>query len=248
MMSSREDRFDGVIVTSSRSAEAWTAAMSSNSFDIKSYLEKWKGTSFYVVGSKTATSLEESLSMDFRPEGIRIEGATGSGNAEKLAEYIIRSVDGTKRRLLYLTGDKNRDTLPSKINEGSSNIELVPLQVYKTCEDSLLRPEIQEYAEKMRSDPAPEPTGVPNIWVVFFAPSSSSYALPHLKKEFQFRFTKPGQEEPEDASKPRAIPIAIGPTTATFLREEVGLHLEIVCKSPDPASLVQAIESYRLER
>jgi uroporphyrinogen-III synthase len=106
--------------------------------------------------------LEETLVDGSRPEGIRIEGATESGNAEKLADHIM-SADGGKRRLLYLTGDKNRDTLPNKINESSSNIELVPLQVYATCEDSLLKTEILEYGEDMRE-------GAPFIDLAFRPP------------------------------------------------------------------------------
>lgn len=104
------------------------------------------------------------------------------------------------------------------------------------------------------SDPYPEPTGVPNIWIVFFAPSSSAYALPHLKNVFQLPFLKPSSEseptelENHDFFKPRAIPVAIGPTTATYLRDRAGLQLEIVCKKPEAAALVAAIENYRLNR
>lgn len=106
-----------------------------------------------------------------------------------------------------------------------------------------------------------EPTGVPNIYIVFFAPSSSSYALPHLKKVFRLPFLNfhpsgSGPEPelssdsqlPETDERPRVIPIAIGPTTATYLREVVDLNLEIVCKKPEAGALVNAIEIYRLHR
>jgi uroporphyrinogen-III synthase len=150
-MCSPEDRFDGVIITSSRSVDAWTAAMTADEFKKSAYLDKWKGTSFYVVGSKTASLLQQVFSKTLRPKGCRIEGATESGTAEKLAEYIVRAAGGNRKRLLYLTGDKNRDTLPSKLNGNGGNIDLVPLQVYETCEDSLLSTEIREYGEEMRS-------------------------------------------------------------------------------------------------
>lgn len=144
--------FDGVIITSSRSIEAWTSAISSDNshFNKDTNLQKWKNATFYVVGSKTASLLEQSLSNDLGPEGIRIKGAE-CGTAEKLAEYILKIIGETKQRLLYLTGDKNRDTLPNKLKEAGEKINLVPLQVYATCEHPDLREEIERYAARLCS-------------------------------------------------------------------------------------------------
>lgn len=149
--STNQHGFDGVIITSSRSIEALVAAIQSRKHGENKYLSKWRGTSFYVVGSKTASFLHQALSgTSLRPDDIRILGATESGNAEKLAEFIINTIGDRKQRLLYLTGDKNRDTLSNKLNEGRSNIELVSLQVYATCESAFLRNEIEKYGREMR--------------------------------------------------------------------------------------------------
>ena len=52
-----------------------------------------------------------------------------SGNATTLASFILEDPDKPSR-LLYLTGDKNRDTLTHILQEGG--ILLEPLQTYKT--------------------------------------------------------------------------------------------------------------------
>jgi uroporphyrinogen-III synthase len=93
---------------------------------------------------------------------------------------------------------------------------------------------------------------VPNLYIVFFAPSSSSLSLPYLKREFELPLIRSdptiSTDENPERVKPRAIPIAIGPTTATYLQEEGGIQLDIICKKPEPSALVSAIENFRLNR
>jgi uroporphyrinogen-III synthase len=143
--------FDGVIITSSRSIEAWISATKSDSFHKDIYLRKWRNATFYVVGSKTASLLDQSLIELLPPRGFQIKGASESGNAEKLADFILKTVGNTKQRLLYLTGDKNRDTLPNKLRESGKSIDLVSLQVYATCEHPTLREKVKQYGEELRS-------------------------------------------------------------------------------------------------
>lgn len=142
-------KLDACIITSSRSVEAWSAAARLPRFNRDVYLERWKNTAFYVVGAKSASLLEELLSTELRPEGVRILGAGESGTAEKLAEYILRTVGDQTKRFLYLTGDKNRDTLPSKLSQ-SSSISLETVQVYATCEHPDLSSSIQKIGEELR--------------------------------------------------------------------------------------------------
>jgi uroporphyrinogen-III synthase len=52
----------------------------------------------------------------------------------------------------------------------------------------------------------------------------------------------------DDESKPRLIPVATGPTTASYLRSEAGLQVDIVCKKPEAGALVAAIERLRPEK
>lgn len=57
------------------------------------------------------------------------------GNAENLASFIEDLLGQSAVKLLYLTGDKNRDTLTRKFE--NSNVKLVPLQVYETRTSSV---------------------------------------------------------------------------------------------------------------
>lgn len=93
----------------------------------------WSVVPFYVVGEATAKSLadvQEAIRDYFSPKDIR--GASESGTSERLAHFILKdlaSMAGSKK-LLYLTGDKNRDTLPKILNDGGFTLEAV--QVYAT--------------------------------------------------------------------------------------------------------------------
>jgi uroporphyrinogen-III synthase len=97
------------------------------------YMNKvdWPGIPFYVVGSTTGNVLRSMPVSPFTPSPQNIIGE-GSGTGEALAKVII---DDQQRRapklpLLYLTGDKNRDTLPTLVQ--AAGVELEPLQVYAT--------------------------------------------------------------------------------------------------------------------
>lgn len=67
----------------------------------------------------------------FTPSSQNIIGE-GSGTGETLAQVIIddQGDRAPKLPLLYLTGDKNKDTLPTLIEAAGLNLE--PLQVYST--------------------------------------------------------------------------------------------------------------------
>jgi uroporphyrinogen-III synthase len=111
-----EGTVDGVIVTSARAVEACAHAGA----DID-----WRAVRFYAVGPATAAQLAQ---LPNPPQDVR---GTQSGTAERLAQYIVQ--DATQgEKLLYLTGDKNRDTLPSVVREGLGESCLRELMVYAT--------------------------------------------------------------------------------------------------------------------
>jgi uroporphyrinogen-III synthase len=87
---------------------------------------------FYVVGEATSAALRDICEKIPLYTSRDIRGGSETGTAERLAGFILKDLpsDGTSRKLLYLTGDKNRDTLP-KILE-SAGVALDPLQVYAT--------------------------------------------------------------------------------------------------------------------
>ena len=91
----------------------------------------WTSVPFYVVGTTTGNILRRMPASPFTPSPQNIIGE-GSGTGEALAKAIIE--DQASRApnlpLLYLTGDKNRDTLPTLVK--AAGLDLEPLQVYGT--------------------------------------------------------------------------------------------------------------------
>lgn len=76
-------------------------------------------------------ALKETLST-YAHLGIgqpEIRGQT-TGSAANLAPLILDDLKKRPAKLLYLTGDKNRDTLPRLLEEGAISLQL--LQVYET--------------------------------------------------------------------------------------------------------------------
>lgn len=94
----------------------------------------WLNTPFYVVGHSTHASLSQiRTAFPTSPYAPIVILGEASGTGEQLSAFILgdlktRGVEGAK--LLYLTGDKNRDTVPALLKQGG--VELVPVQVYKT--------------------------------------------------------------------------------------------------------------------
>jgi uroporphyrinogen-III synthase len=112
-----EGKVDGVIVTSARAVEACASAGA----DID-----WRAIRFYVVGPATAAALQAQL-----PNPPRDVRGTESGTAEQLARFIVH--DATREEsLLYLTGDKNRETLSRVVREELGEDVLRELRVYAT--------------------------------------------------------------------------------------------------------------------
>lgn len=97
-------------------------------FRVASY---WSSVPFYVVGQGTASALEgvrQTYGQTvYTPEIIRGES---SGTGERLAHFIRDQPHERPKKLLYLTGDKNKDTVPTIL--GEAGIELQPLKVYET--------------------------------------------------------------------------------------------------------------------
>jgi len=120
----KNDSVDGVIVTSARAVDACANAGADGDID-------WRGVRFYAVGPATAAMLARLLQPN-PPQDVR---GTDSGTAERLAHYIVQDLGARERKqtLLYLTGDKNRETLARVVREGLGGEDvLIELRVYAT--------------------------------------------------------------------------------------------------------------------
>ena len=93
-----------------------------------------------MVGRATANALRAIRDTygDTPLTPIDICGASESGTSERLAHFILDDLgkrDALNQKLLYLTGDKNRDALPNILRSGGVQVSV--LQVYETqpCSD-----------------------------------------------------------------------------------------------------------------
>jgi len=230
--------FKGVVITSGRSVDAWQRAVEEVVKRDDHSKADWSKTPFYVVGETTASSVEKlrtSLPSHLLPTDVL--GGAESGTSEALANFIIARAAPSKKnrvKLLYLTGDKNRDTLPNMLTE--KGIELDSAQTYETkCCD--------QFASNMATVVKSQ-KHVKNWWITFFAPSSSDFALPALREHF--RFESPAESPSSTKSKkklPTARIAAIGPTTASHLKDALSLSVDAVAAKPTPAELATAITS-----
>jgi uroporphyrinogen-III synthase len=187
----------------------------------------WKDIPFYVVGKATAASLPRYVSNILGED---------SGTGEALAKFIVQHRNGQPTKLLYLKGDKNKDTVPRILKD--AGIDLHTVQVYGTQGSSQFPMGLEKVLRQM-------PTGKEVLrlsfqlldqllperawWIVFFAPSAAAFVLPHLRGKF-------------DLSSANVHVAAIGPVTSSYLKDELGLEVKAVAQKPSAENLISAIE------
>ncbi|THH21767.1 hypothetical protein EUX98_g8288 [Antrodiella citrinella] len=222
----------GVIVTSARACEAWRVVVEQLVTDEGQSLDTdWTSAPFYAVGEATAAALADISSIPashhLSPRDIR--GGSTTGTSEKLAQFILADIGhDTKTTLLYLTGDKNRDTLPNMLEDGG--IDLENLQVYGTTGSSRFERDLRDALEGL-------PTDNPRWWIVYFAPSAAEFVTPILKRYYRLpELDVEGNINAQDVHL-----AAIGPTTLTFLRDSLRLVVDVTAPKPTPEALVGAI-------
>ena len=265
--------YSGVVMTSARACEAWKAAVESiaassnsdSSGDIGCRCPlSWSEIPFYVVGSSTASSLRSTFSSHHghhhatnsvtpAPEMIRGEE---SGNGEELANFILRDlagpcVDGDegwgekreKQLLLYLTGDKTRETLPSILAEGG--MELRSVKVYETRGSLKFKENLERAVHSYHTGSANAGERRREWWIVFFAPSSAQFVTPVLEEYFTLPSHDTGSvtvdSDHDITTRQIAKLAAIGPTTLTFLCDTLRLRVFATAAKPSADSLLSAI-------
>lgn len=206
-------RFAGVVFTSQRAVEAWAKAGQAILESDAPLQSAWHETPFYAVGPATASALLR-LDSRLRPSPSLILGAEESGSAERLASYITsRSRNTSNSPLLYLVGDKRKDTLPSLLQQ--QGIAIYEIQAYETFQSSTFEADYAVLKKEEQFD-----------WIVFFSPSGVKLLIPLLG-------TKEGDSYPNLA--------AIGPTTRDFLISQYSLEVAAMASSPTPESLLEAM-------
>lgn len=134
----RPEEYSGLVLTSPRAVDALREAFDRDS----AAHERWRSKPVFVVGPRTADGV--------RMLGLDPVGET-SGSAEALARRILS--EPAKHRLLFLSGNRRRELLPSTLRD--AGMSFAELCVYETH----LRREINWPADRTVD------------WVVFFSPS-----------------------------------------------------------------------------
>lgn len=133
----RRDHYEALIATSPRVATALERLFADN----EGLAQSWNGSTAYAVGPKTAKRLQD---IGLRPTGAE------AGDAAALARRII---DDPSAPLLFLCGNRRRDTLPNRLQAAD-----VPFD------------EIVVYETRLREDlTLPQSEG--SVWLAFFSPS-----------------------------------------------------------------------------
>ncbi|KAF8229417.1 tetrapyrrole biosynthesis, uroporphyrinogen III synthase [Tricholoma matsutake] len=238
--------YDGVIMTSARSCEAWKSVVGvlvgeSSLGTNGGGSARWPSIPFYVVGQATASALLSVRAIyDNSPYAPGPALGESSGTSEQLVNFIL-SLEGSSRpkKLLYLTGDKNRDTVPRIL--GEAGIAVNPIKVYETQFSSSFTQDLETALQSASK-------GFDQWWIVHFAPSSAKSAIPILRHHFDFNIS-PQLGTSESTSRPRsAVATAriasIGPVTTLFLQDELKMHVHATASRPTPQDLVAAISNY----
>ncbi|KAJ3543393.1 hypothetical protein NMY22_g3163 [Coprinellus aureogranulatus] len=236
----------GVITTSKRSCESLGEALkglcSNSGVGAAESLAYLSTIPFYVVGAATATAVRE-IQARFKDHGFTSALVRGeqSGTGEQLGKFIVEHHPGDGGgELLYLTGDKNRDTVPSILTE--SGIPFRPLQVYETRQrpdfQSLLEVTVDSLSNGATpgtfTQPIPAYTSsaaADSWWAVYFAPSTARFALPATRDLL--------------ASRGISLRIAtIGPVTTSAIEKTDGPIVQVTAAKPDPLSLADGMKRY----
>ncbi len=134
----RRADYEGVVATSPRVAAALGRAFEEQ----EALAQAWRGAPVYAVGPKTAGRI--------RDVGLDPKGAD-AGSADALAARIID--DAPTAPLLFLCGNRRRDTIPRRLRD--ADIPFEEMVVYET---------------HPRTD-LTLPSSDGSAWLVFFSPS-----------------------------------------------------------------------------
>ncbi|KAH8115053.1 hypothetical protein DFH11DRAFT_1591151 [Phellopilus nigrolimitatus] len=137
-------------------------------------------------------------------------------------------------KLLFLTGDKTRDALPTILTADGS-VELDSVQVYAAKPAPGFATELQV---AVKAQPK-----VKTWWITFFAPSSADYALPYLREHFTLPDSTQQKQKWRKKGPPAAKIAAIGPTTAAHVCDTLKLHVAAIAAKPGPEELAAAIKN-----
>ncbi|XP_065668833.1 uroporphyrinogen-III synthase isoform X2 [Hydra vulgaris] len=161
----------------------------------------------YVVGKSTELYLQKL--------GLNSLGCD-SGNADQLADYIIKRKNFHLKPLMFVCGNLARETIPDKLRNFGLIVETI--SCYKTIADDKFPEKISQFIKQY---------DIPNV-IVFFSPSGVKFYFSEICKLCaDFKRTKI---------------LSIGQHTADCI-VSMNKKVDAIAKRPTPDSLLEAIQS-----
>ncbi|KAI5480000.1 uroporphyrinogen-III synthase [Pseudohyphozyma bogoriensis] len=247
-------RYGGVIVTSARASDAWGRASAADRGEAEEAEGGggWDAVPFFVVGKGTRDALLKGDGRRNRIAEDKVLGAEETGTGDKLARFIVQhfaltagSSTTTALPLLYLVGDKNKDTIEVVLRSAGIGVER--LQVYETTKTT----EFDEKLEGILDGIEVEEEEQVVVWFALFSPSGSKHCLSALRRRGLLPLS-PSTTLDDDESPPPPTRLsrskrvevrlaAIGPVTKAFLEQEEGVEAHAMAESPEPEELLKAL-------
>ena len=142
----------------------------------------------------------------------------------------------SKKKLLFLVGEIRRDVIPKTLNAGGVGVEEIVVydtQVVSSFEKDFTR--ALKLGEAGRKDSGEQ---IPR-WVVIFSPTGSGTAMEILGRKVPVptRVEVPRLER-------KTYVATIGPTTASHLRDNLGVEPDVVAGTPSPQGLWFGLEQF----
>jgi len=234
--------FGGIIFTSQRAVEAFTAIVESLDPSTRDDLLP-EALPLYVVGPATARGLR---SLNLKCQIIGEETGNGAAlSAFMLDHYNRLPISQTVRQdrklpLLFLVGEVRRDIIPKSLQSPDlpqeARIGVHEVVIYETCEMASFH---IDFAHALEENAA---SGTKEQWVVVFSPQGCRAMLDclgWLDESGRFK----GQAI--DSSRLTTYIATIGPTTRDYLIKEFGYEPHVCAEKPSPEGIYAAIENYR---
>ncbi|SCZ94634.1 BZ3500_MvSof-1268-A1-R1_Chr12-3g04011 [Microbotryum saponariae] len=233
--------YDGLIITSARSVQAIAKAQRVEPTQAEG-LGSFYQTPIFAVGQATAEALRTQLLRPPPEENVLgNDGTTGSG--EKLARFISRyfkgDPPGRKWKLLYLVGDKNRETLANLLEVDDGRFELDKLRVYQTkaLEGKQLENEVDRVVQEVVGGDGERNGQRKRLWIILFSPSGAKAAC----QEFRRRGWIPNVDDKDQDGGFQIRIAAIGPVTRAYLQDDERLKVDAEARTPDAEDLLRCI-------
>ncbi|PKS07083.1 hypothetical protein jhhlp_005680 [Lomentospora prolificans] len=229
-----EAKYGGMIFTSQRAVEAFTALVEDGKGDPKwPHLQR---VPVYSVGPATTRALR---AVPQEPP-LQVFG-DHTGNGETLAPFILDHYRewykgrSTLPPLLFLVGEQRRDVIPRKLMDenlpSDRRIEVREVEMYETREMESFPVDLRNVLRGLD----PEST----TWVVVFSPAGCETML----KGIGF-LDSDGNAKSNNEPQSSILVATIGPTTRDCLKG-FGFSPHACAEQPSPEGILKAIDQYR---